>query len=97
MFILEDLYNGKIHPSEKCYRKGTEIARLKARAMEDVERFSEELSDAGKSIFDDYETKQSQMGDIAEQDIFIEGVRFGARFILDIINPPESQFESISS
>ena len=97
MFILEDLYNGKINPVEKTYRKGTEYARLNARALEDVERFCEGMSDAEKKIFDDYETKQSQMGDIAEQDIFIEGVRFGARFILDIINPAESQFSYIGS
>ena len=92
MYILDDLYNGNIHPSEKCYRKGTEYAKLKGRSMEDMERFTEELSDAGKKLFEDYENKQALMADISEQDAFIEGVRFGVMFILDIINPSESQF-----
>ena len=97
MYILDSIYRGDITPKEKTFRKGTEYARLNARALEDVERFCEGMSDAEKKIFDDYETKQSQMGDIAEHDIFIEGVRFGARFILDIINPAESQFSYIGS
>ena len=97
MLILEDFYSGKINPSAKTYRKGTEYARLNARALEDIEHFREGMSDAEKKIFDDYETKQSKMGDIEAQEAFIEGVRFGARFILDVINPAESQFEYIGS
>lgn len=92
MYILDSIFRGDITPKEKILRKGTEAARCTARLGEDGENLIDELTERGKEILQSYEKHQADLNYITEQDAFIEGVRFGARFILDIINPSESQF-----
>ena len=97
MYILDSIYRGDITPKEKTFRKGTEYAKFTARLAEDGENIIDELAEKGKDIFKSYEYHQSELNFISDQEAFIEGVRFGARFILDIINPAESQFSYIGA
>ena len=97
MFILDSIYRGDITPKEKTFRKGTEYAKYTARMAEDGEALLDELTEKGKDILKSYDEHQADLNYISEQDAFIEGVRFGARFILDVINPSESQFSYIGA
>ena len=97
MYILDSIYRGDITPREKTFRKGTEYAKHNARMGEDGEALLDELTERGKGILESYEHHQFELSSISEQETFIEGVRFGARFILDVLNPAESQFEYIGS
>ncbi len=95
MYELENLWNCKIKPSERAFREGSQYADLmhKSRALEDA--FYAELSSAGKKLYrEDYEI-QMQMLDISEQDAFIKGVRFGARFMLDVIGEYDSPLPQV--
>lgn len=97
MYILDSIYRGEITPNEKAFRKGTEYARCSAKLAEDEEAIIDELTEKGKIILESFESHQSALNNIAEQDAFIEGVRFGARFVLDVVSPAESQFSYIGS
>ena len=97
MYILDNLWNCKIRPSERGFREGSQYSELmhKSRALEDA--FYSELSSAGKKLYrEDYEM-QMQMLDISEQDAFIKGVRFGARFMLDVIGEYDSPLPQMDS
>ena len=97
MFILDSIYRGDITPKEKTFRKGTKYAKYTARMAEDGEALLDELTEKGKDILKSYDGHQADLNYISEQDAFVEGVRFGARFILDVINPSESQFSYAGS
>ena len=95
MFVLERLWKGDIRPSERRFREDGRYAELmhEAKKIEDV--FYEELSAAGKKIYKDHYDLQLQMLDISEQDAFIQGVLFGARFMLDVISEYQSPMPQV--
>ena len=85
MLLLEDLWEGKINPSERGYPKGGEVAKITHEVNEYLHTFLKELSPAGKTTFDNYYDKSIDLQSIAERDSFIRGVRIGARFVLDVL------------
>lgn len=97
MYILDDLWNCKVRPSERGFRVGSQYSELMHKSQKLEDAFYSELSSAGKKLYrEDYEI-QMQLLDISEQDAFIKGVRFGARFILDVIGTYDSPLPQIDS
>lgn len=95
MYILEGLWNGEVKPSERFFRENSQYAELmeKGTAMESA--FYNELSAAGKKVYKDYYENQMKLIGISEQDAFIRGVRFGARFMLDVVGEYHSLLPQI--
>ena len=85
MFVLEDLWNGKITPNERGFREGSEYAKLMTQATETADIFYKELSPVGKRAYDTLCGIENKLADIAECDSFIRGFRLGAGMILDVI------------
>ena len=86
MLILEDLWEGKVTPSERGYRKNEEVAKITHEANKYLDEFLKELSPEGEQAFDNYYNKSMDIQIIAERDSFIRGVRIGAQFILDVLS-----------
>lgn len=95
MLILEQLWQEGIDPSERAVRENSEYQSLSREAIEYMLQFQKELSSEGKKAFDEYYAKEQQLAIISESDAFIKGVRFGARFILDIYEEYDSQLPQI--
>ena len=91
MYILEDLWNGDITPSERVIRTGSQYAQLQKQLVAAEEDFRKELSPEGKAAYDTFCRKQAELSEIAECDCFIRGVRVGARLLLDIVADYPSQ------
>lgn len=91
MYILEDLWNGDITPSERVIRTGSQYAQLQKQLVAAEEDFRKELSPAGKAAYDTFCRKQAELSEISECDCFIRGVRVGARLLLDIVADYPSQ------
>ena len=91
MFILDELWHDGIDPTTRFVRKGSRYAKLSKQLIQEEEKFFEELSEDGKKAYAAYCEKQGEMNDIAECDSFIKGLRFGAKLILDVVSPYESQ------
>ena len=85
MYILKDLWCGRIHPSERRYLPDSEYGKINHEATQHMHAFCAELSKDGKRAFESYCNAEMQLADISEQDSFIRGVRMGVRFILDAI------------
>ena len=91
MYILEDLWNGDITPSERVIRTGSQYAQLQKQLVAAEEDFRKELSPEGKAAYDTFCRKQAELSEISECDCFIRGVRIGARLLLDIVADYPSQ------
>ena len=91
MYILEDLWNGDITPSERMIRTGSQYAQLQKQLVAAEEDFRKELSPEGKTAYDTFCRKQAELSEISECDCFIRGVRIGARLLLDIVADYPSQ------
>lgn len=97
MYILDNLWNCKVRPSERGFREGSQYSELMHKSQMLENAFCSELSSAGKKLYrEDYDV-QMQMLNISEQDAFIKGVRFGARFMLDVIGAYDSPLPQIDS
>lgn len=91
MYILKDLWNGDITPSERVIRTGSQYAQLQKQLVAAEEDFRKELSPEGKAAYDTFCRKQAELSEISECDCFIRGVRIGARLLLDIMADYPSQ------
>ena len=95
MLILEDLWDGKVAPSERGFPKGGEYSRLARQGGEYLDAFIKELSPEGKKAFDNYYDTETRLMAISERDCFIKGVRIGAQFILDVLGEYRSPMPQI--
>ena len=85
MFVLESLWRDGLTPNEKYTRRGSKYHQLMQELCEEESKIIVELSEEGKTHFTAYQDAQSELSSIAEQEVFIEAVRLGARLMLDIV------------
>lgn len=95
MYVLEELWKGQVRPSERRFQGSSQYAELMHKGTEMESAFYDELSVAGKKVYKEHYENQMQLFDISEQDAFICGVRFGARFMLDVVGEYHSQLPQI--
>ena len=95
MFVLERLWKGNVRPCERSFKEGSQYAELMHTSTKLEDAFYDELSVAGKKVYKEHYEMQMRMMDIAEQDAYIQGVRFGARFVLDVIGEYHSPMPQI--
>lgn len=84
MLILEDLWNGAVAPGEKNYAADSEYSQTRRRLIEQGKKLRSCLSTEENTVFEQFSQEQTNLVRIAEQDAFVEGVRIGAKFILDV-------------
>ena len=90
MYVLKQLWEGKVTPSERGYQDGSKYAELVRQSIETESIFRKDLSDVGKKAYDAHCTQESKLMDISECDAFIRGFRLGARMILDVVGEYDS-------
>ena len=91
MYFLEDLWQGRVTPSERAIQEGSPYEAINRESTACMRQLREELSEHGKKIFDRYCLLEEQLTEISEQDAFLKGVRIGVQFILDSIGEYPSQ------
>ena len=92
MFVLEDLWMGRIDPVARNFRENSEYHKLLKELCELSNQISDELSPEGKKVFVHHNDVQHLLNGISEQDAFIEGFRLGARMLLDVVGEHQSDF-----
>ena len=91
MYILKDLWYGKVNLSERYGRRGSEYMKLTKETSDCIDRLIEELSPKCVELLDEFLDKHMLLNSISEEDTFIRGVRIGAQFILDVTGDYRSQ------
>ena len=92
MFVLEDLWMGRVDPSARNFHENSEYHKLLKELCNLSSQISEELSPEGKKVFQHHEDVQNLLIGIGEQDAFIDGFRIGVGVLLDAVGPDNSQF-----
>ncbi len=85
MAILEELYNGNINPSEKYIKRGSEYHELNVELVEQIEEFTQALTDAQKQKYEKIIEGIYGLNAIIEHERFEDGFCLGAKLILEII------------
>ena len=87
MSFLGELYLGNLFPNEWTHRKGDEYSKALDQVVQGEEKVFHLLDDAGKEQFREYQSGQMELSSVSERKAFEEGVRFGARIMMEILNP----------
>ena len=90
MYVLEDLWKGKITPTDRGYRKDSPYAKMVRQANESEDIFYKDLSAVGKKAYEAHCDQQGQLEDVKDCDSFIRGFRLGAGMILDVVGSCDS-------
>ena len=94
MFVLEDLWRGRVAPCARNFHENSEYGKLLNEMTILSQKISAELSPESRMAFEHHEDLQNLIIGIGEQDAFIDGFRLGARLLLDVIGEYKSDFYS---
>ena len=92
MSILEDLYRGKIIPSEKFIKKGSEYQKLNSQLLEYSEELSHLIDDNQRAIYRKINECNCRLNDIEDVESIIRGFRLGVQLMLEAVNYENENF-----
>ena len=85
MTILEKLWYEELHPAEVLKPPTPKLSELMNISGESELKLLHLLTDEGKELFHKYIDAQTDIYDISQCDIFINGFSMGARLMLEIM------------
>ena len=98
MFLLHDLWRGRITPCERRIEKGSRYGQILHNSAELERRFCATLTPEQKRVYEEINSAELEMMGIAEEEAFTQGFQIGARMILDVLlnYPPPGKHEEKS-
>ncbi len=94
MYILNDLWQGNITPSERYIRSGTEYQKPLHELSGEINGFINTLPSEKQVHYEKLTALQYKLNSISEQDAFIVGFRLGAKMIIDVMTDYKGQFKT---
>ena len=85
MNILEELWYGRINPSQRTQPDDKSASELTEQIVEKEDELSALLSDEARKILDQMRDKQLDLSTSNEREAFISGFRLGARIMLEVM------------
>ena len=86
MQVLEDLYMGDIHPSERSFKKDSQHARALNEVVKAGDALLGTLNEKQKEQFEAYMTAQREVNVLTDCETFIYAFRLGAKIMIDVLN-----------
>ena len=86
MRILEELWYGRINPSQRMQPDDKSDSELTEQIVEKEEELDALLSDEAKEILEQMRDKQLDLSTSNERKAFISGFRLGARIMLEVMD-----------
>ncbi len=84
MSILDELYDGNIHPSQRYIRKDGEYQKINEQLVEHLDKLLILLNDEQKHLLEDVGEKISMLGYISEKESFMEGLCIGVKLAWEV-------------
>jgi len=84
--ILEELYNGNLHPGSRCFKPGSEYARAANSYVEASDKFCSMLDESQIKAYEDVQTTHDKMSNLDLTDSFIYGFRMGFLIAMEVCN-----------
>ena len=85
MQVLEDLYMGNIHPSERRFKKGSQYSRALNEVVKAGDALNGTLTEKQKEQFEAYMTAQREVNMLTDCETFLYAFRLGAKIIMDVL------------
>ena len=85
MSILEELWYGRINPSQRTQPDDKSASELTEQIVEKEDDLAPLLSHEAKEILDQMREKQLDLSTSNERKAFISGFRLGARIMLEVM------------
>jgi hypothetical protein len=89
MMILEDLYLGDIHPSERSFKRSSHYARALQEVIEANDALNETLDDEQSELFEEFMTAQREVNVLTDCETLCYAFKLGAKIMLDILTEGE--------
>lgn len=85
MTILEQIWYDKLTPLPPRNTSDRRYSKLLDISGESEKKLLQLLTEEGKELFKKYTDAQSELCDVSERDVFINGFRTGAKLMLEIL------------
>ena len=85
MQVLEDLYLGNIHPSERSFKKGSQYAKALNNVVKAGESLIGTLTEKQKEQFEAYMTAQREVNVLTDCETFCYAFRLGTKIMMDVL------------
>ena len=90
MSILEELWYGRINPSQRTQPDDKLASELTDQIVEKEDELAPLLSDEANEILEQMREKQFDLSTANERKAFISGFRLGARIMLEVMDKTDS-------
>ena len=85
MLILEDLYLGDVHPSERSFKRNSQYAKALDELVKAGDTLTDTLTEKQKEMFEDYMTAQREVNVLTDCETFIYAFRMAAKAMIDVL------------
>jgi hypothetical protein len=85
MQVLEDLYLGDIHPSERSFKKDSQYSRALNKVVKIGDALLGTLTEKQREQFEAYMTAQHEVNVLTDCETFIYAFRLGAKIMIDVL------------
>ena len=85
MMILEDLYMGDIHPSERSFKKDSQYSKALNEVVKAGDTLISSLTEKQKEQFEAYMSAQREVNVLTDCETFIYAFRLGAKIMMDVL------------
>ena len=85
MQVLEDVYLGDIHPSERGFKKDSQYAKALNDAVKAGDALIGTLTEKQRKQFEAYMTAQREVNVLTDCETFCYAFRLGAKIMMDVL------------
>ena len=85
MQVLEDLYMGDIHTSERDFKKDSQYSRALNEVVKAGDALTGTLTEKQKEQFEDYTTAQREVNVLTNCETFCYAFKLGAKIMIDVL------------
>ena len=86
MLILEDLYVGDVHPSERSFKKDSHYSRALNEVVKAGDALLGTLTEKQKEQFEAYMTAQREVNVLTDCETFCYAFKLGAKVMMDVLS-----------
>ena len=85
MQVLEDLYMGEVHPSERSFKKDSQYSRALNEGVKAGDALVCTLTEKQMEQFEDYMTAQREVNVLTDCETFCYAFKLGAKVMMDVL------------
>ena len=94
MLVFDELWNGAFSPCEHRYERNSDYDTVSRRINAQMDVLRQNASKRQKKVWEAYDRDLAERENLEQQDAYYQGIRFGARFMLDVLLEQPGSYEA---